>query len=211
MWSNQGTGTNSDGSAQLNLGQMTQAWMGAFRGIVALCLPTLISEMLTADYNVVPPVAANGQLLGVILMQMGAGGYAVTWDSTNGTIFNPPAVSAVPGAVTTALFIGSGGYWWCIGFSYSGAAGAGTVFSLDTTLAAAYNVTAVAPAWVAGSLLVVRLVQNGTGGWAVTWGAAFKYPPAIPTGANLESLCTFFGAASGLWELCAAPILGRHA
>ena len=209
VFENQGTASN-----QINLGDMTHAWMGVFQGIVALCLTTVIFETLSESYNVVPPAAANGQLLGVILIQNSTGGNTVTWDAQSGeatTILFPPAANALPNGVTVALFLGAGGYWW--GLPYPAAGGGGgsgsVVYSLDDSVSAAYNVSTTAPAWVAGALLTVRLLQDATGGWAVTWGADFKYAPVLPTAANLESLCTFFGASSGVWELCAAPILGR--
>jgi len=95
MWSNQGTGSNADGSAQVNLGGMTLAWMGVFQDIVALCRVTLIVETLTQDYDVAPPTApANGQLLAVILTQDSIGGHTVTWDSMNQTMLYAPTANS---------------------------------------------------------------------------------------------------------------------
>jgi hypothetical protein len=81
--------------------------------------------------------------------------------------------------------------------------------AFELLLTAPATITGLAPGWVAGATLTVKLTQDGTGGWPVTWGSAFKFAPQIVvTDANTTNIAMFFGAASGLWELSAAPILG---
>ena len=136
MWSNQGTGSNADGSAQVNLGGMTLAWMGVFQDIVALCRVTLIVETLTQDYDVAPPTApANGQLLAVILTQDSIGGHTVTWDSMNQTMLYAPTANSAAEGVTVALFVGSGGYWWYFPYPVAGGGGVPPPPALSTSSA----------------------------------------------------------------------------
>jgi len=90
-----------------------------------------------------------------------------------------------------------------------GGGGAGGALAFELLLTAPATITGLAPGWVAGATLTVKLTQDGTGGWPVTWGSAFKFAPQIVvTDANTTNIAMFFGAASGLWELSAAPILG---
>ena len=201
-----GSGSPQGPQMVVALGKLNRIWV-LFLDSLGVGNPPPIVATVTAPYNVGPPVPLAGQILGVILTQDSIGGHAIAWPSS--LFASSPTAITTPGSVTVALFVGSGGFWWYAG-AVSGGGGSGSVLSLDETLSAPFNVTAAAPPFSLGSILAVRLLQDGTGGHAVTWGAGFAFTDAVPTGANLVSLFMFFGAASGLWELCAAPILGRY-
>ena len=180
---------------------------------IAALTPTVVSYELGAGLNTLTPVELGlpdppSGLLILLLLQ--PGGSTIAWSSDFfGT--PPTGISSTAGTVSAFLFIGVDGAWVLIASSVvSGGGGSGSVLSLDLTLSAAVNVTTADPTFTAGSIIVVRLVQDGAGGHAVTWGANFKFTDVVPPVANTVSLFMFFGASSGVWESCALPILGRH-
>jgi len=84
----------------------------------------------------------------------------------------------------------------------------GLVVEEHTLVASTVEITTAIPA-TAGKLMTKVIIQDGTGGWAITWNAVFVGAPvALDTNPNAINIFHFVGRSNGTWILCAPPLLG---
>jgi len=75
---------------------------------------------------------------------------------------------------------------------------AGTIVFLDVTLTA--DLTLVAPSYATNTTIIWRFLQDGTGGWRVTWPAEFSTKPAVGLKANKYTYSAFRVLSTGQFE-----------
>lgn len=94
------------------------------------------------------------------------------------------------------------------GWGGGGGGGAGVVE--EHTLAAASTEITTGTAAAAGIRLTKVIIQDGSGGRAITWDSAILVSPTVTlaTAAGAVNIFEFVGRSDGKFWLCSPPILG---